>query len=81
MHNTKMVQSLNHWALFESLCTLCLVVYLFDVLSDFTSGGEVLLGTALMLIVRTVLLFILWYSTSPTAKLKADTIKSRITYD
>ena len=72
----------KHWVLFELILTIAGFVYIIHLINNvFKSADNWLPVMSLIVLVRAILLFRVWYSTSPTAKLKAETVKSEMTYN
>ena len=56
-------KSLKHWIFFEFICTLASLYYIFDVVQNLNVAfeGAIMVATVLILL-RSTLLFRLWYS-------------------
>ena len=72
MTDTKMLKALNHWVLFELTLSIGGVFYLFYYLGKYwdivvRTIPWVYVVAILLLIVRAIILYRLWYSTNPTA--------------
>ena len=82
----KIADNLKHWVLFELILTIGSFVYILHLINnvyklDFISADNWLPVMSLIVLVRAILLFRVWYSSSATAMHMGDTVKSKMTYN